>query len=330
MSKYTTQLRWPVEQSETGATSTLLKGQQFHCETYKKLGLDDYPIFDESYRWQLNDKIIRRYYFREIGLETMQQFAWYLRMRMFEIMPYYNQMYESTLLDIDPTHEIDMKYGENWDVSGTEDSTTDGKTASRTTNTHTNTVITNLQESANGRTVTDDDRVQHTESNDVSTPNTTVTTNSTTNDNGRTVYQDTPMSLLSNTDSPTVAGLDYATNVTYTDNNGGEKGSTTTTGTDTRTGSTKTYVDNGDLIVNTSDGHDSNTTVNDNGSSGSDRDGTSKYVDDKDTTEVGKRDKTEVGHRTNLSELLLKYRSTFVNIDVMILNEVADLFMGIY
>ena len=33
------------------------------------LGLDDYPIFDESHRSVLNQKIVRRYWLREIGIE---------------------------------------------------------------------------------------------------------------------------------------------------------------------------------------------------------------------------------------------------------------------
>lgn len=55
----------------------------------------DYPIFDEDYRKVLEQKIIDRYYFREIGFETPSQFKWYLRTRLNEIMPYYNQLYKS-------------------------------------------------------------------------------------------------------------------------------------------------------------------------------------------------------------------------------------------
>lgn len=66
------------------------------------LGLDQYPIFDESYRQGLNDKIIEHYYFREIGLETAGLFKRFLNRKMNEIMPYYNQMYLSTLIQFDP------------------------------------------------------------------------------------------------------------------------------------------------------------------------------------------------------------------------------------
>lgn len=66
------------------------------------LGLKDYPIFDEAYRNVLNQKIINHYYFREIGLETAALFKWFLNTRMMEIMPYYNQLYESAKLEITP------------------------------------------------------------------------------------------------------------------------------------------------------------------------------------------------------------------------------------
>lgn len=64
--------------------------------------LDEYPIFDENHRAILNDKIIAHYYFREIGQETPSRFAFNLRRKMNEIMPYYNQLYESELIKYDP------------------------------------------------------------------------------------------------------------------------------------------------------------------------------------------------------------------------------------
>lgn len=60
---------------------------------YKIFG--DYPIFDEAYRPVLEKKIIDRYYFREIGLETPAQFKQFLNTRMNEIMPFYNQHYQA-------------------------------------------------------------------------------------------------------------------------------------------------------------------------------------------------------------------------------------------
>ena len=66
------------------------------------LALANYPIYDEPYRPNLNDKIYQHYYMREIGAETIDMFLFFLRRKMNEIMPYYNQLYESAKLKFDP------------------------------------------------------------------------------------------------------------------------------------------------------------------------------------------------------------------------------------
>ena len=171
MSKYTTQLRWIVEQEQGTVPAT--SRTRYTAATYKKLGLDTYPIFEETYRPLLNDKIIDHFFFREIGFETAAQFAWYMRRTMNEIMPYYNKLYEVELLIDDPLTDYDHSWREDWD-SHREDTG-------------------NITDNNVGGT--------EYESHD------------------RNVYQDTPMSLLDNSTTPTVQGLDYATNVTYDDLN---------------------------------------------------------------------------------------------------------------
>ena len=66
------------------------------------IGLDDYPIFDEGYRRPLNTKIGNHFRFREIGVETPNMFAFYLRQMMHEIMPPMNELYRSAQLEFDP------------------------------------------------------------------------------------------------------------------------------------------------------------------------------------------------------------------------------------
>lgn len=81
---------------------------EYTIELYKllnrgyKLDLDSYPIFDEGYRDYLNSKIIDHYYFREIGQETPDRFNFMLGRKMREIMPYYNKLYKSELIEYDP------------------------------------------------------------------------------------------------------------------------------------------------------------------------------------------------------------------------------------
>lgn len=58
------------------------------------LGLQDYPIFDETYRDHLNQAIVDHFLVREIGAETPALFIFYLNRRMRENMPKANALYE--------------------------------------------------------------------------------------------------------------------------------------------------------------------------------------------------------------------------------------------
>lgn len=96
------------------------------------LGLDKYPIFDEEYRAPLNAKIVEHFFFREIGQETPALFRRFLNRKMNEIMPFYNQLYKSALLDFDPFSNYDMRT--EGSTTGTSDQSRD---YSRTENTNT-------------------------------------------------------------------------------------------------------------------------------------------------------------------------------------------------
>lgn len=186
------------------------------------LGLDQYPIFDESYRQSLNDKIIEHYYFREIGLETAGLFKRFLNRKMNEIMPYYNQMYISTLIKFDPLAT---------------------KSITETLN-----------------------RLQNASAN--------TNTSSTGSNSAQKVYSETPQGLLSKTD------LDddlYATTVDQDKSNGS--------------------ADSSAESVNNAN---------------------------EDMT------RTQTGFEGIASELLIKYRQSFVNIDIMVIDELSDLFMKVW
>lgn len=58
-------------------------------------GLQNYPIFNESYRNTLNNNILNYYYENEIGFETAELFKFYLNNTMQLIMPKYNEMYKA-------------------------------------------------------------------------------------------------------------------------------------------------------------------------------------------------------------------------------------------
>lgn len=81
--------------------------------------LTDYPIFDAAYRAGLNAKIINHYYFYEIGQETADRFDHYLKTTMHEIMPYFNKLYQSETLIVNPLYTFDQTETTNRQSTGT-------------------------------------------------------------------------------------------------------------------------------------------------------------------------------------------------------------------
>lgn len=79
-----------------------------HSADFTPIGMGDYPIFDPTYRDGLNEKIVRHYWNREIGFETIELFVMKMKTVMGEIMPYYNQLYNSTLTEYGPLDTINL------------------------------------------------------------------------------------------------------------------------------------------------------------------------------------------------------------------------------
>lgn len=132
--------------------------------TDAQIGLGDYPIFEESHREVLNKKIRDYYMFSEIGFETPGRFARQLSNTMNIIMPYYNQLYETTKLAVNPfmtmdysvvgketqTESKNQQNNENTNQTVNHDSTVDktnsvqqdtGETSNSKTDTTSNTVV---------------------------------------------------------------------------------------------------------------------------------------------------------------------------------------------
>jgi len=176
MAKYTTQLRSIVE-SGTPVFDF------------------DYPIFDESYRKVLEQKIIDTYYFREIGLETVGQFKHFLKSKLNNIMPYYNEQY------------LALEVFKTYDPYVNKDITVSQKR-------------TNSQESTG-------------KANSTSKSDSTNTSESTSN--GREIYSDTPQGKLSNLDYATNLTDSDATGTTNDNGSVESIGSTTSEGVITST-----------------------------------------------------------------------------------------------
>lgn len=115
------------------------------------IGLDDYPIFDEAYRDGLNKKIYDHFMNQEIGQETDSLFIHAMKRKMNEIMPYYNQLYISEQLTIDPLSTVNIATVNNTsatsngtrsdnsttNTTGSNESSSESNAASRTVNSDT-------------------------------------------------------------------------------------------------------------------------------------------------------------------------------------------------
>jgi hypothetical protein len=103
MSKYTTEIRFICE-SLSGLNESVdgARVEEIISSARPKIFDFDYPIFDVNYKEVLESKILLHYYTREIGLETYGLWKLKLNAKLKEIMPYYNKLYESELLEFNP------------------------------------------------------------------------------------------------------------------------------------------------------------------------------------------------------------------------------------
>lgn len=236
MSKYTTQVRFICETSAKLTESAGFNDIEDILNKSWNSIFSDFPIFDERYRPELCKKILRHYYTREICCETVGRWKLFLSDKMKNIMPYYNQLYKSELLKIEPLVSVNRSVSH--EGSGSETKTTNR----------------NGTNSSNSRTDGTTDTWSY--------------------------YSDTPQGGIAGLDSN-----DYLTNATHNVGTDGTTSSLNVSNTDSETGTGKR---------------------------------SDSYVD------------KVLGYEGNQSEMLLKFRETFLNIDMMIIEELKDLFFTIY
>lgn len=253
MSKYTTEVRFICENSaglseSEGADNV----DSILDKCWNKVFNFDFPIFDENYRQVLCRKILKHYYTREIAHETVGRWKLALNAKLNEIMPYYNQLYKSELLEFNPFYDVDLT--RKREGSGTSNRTSN--------NTETNSGTSKNVSSGSGTSNTD-------------------TLNR---------FSDTPQNSM---DTQGIADSVPLTTVTKVN----EDNTTTNESTDTLT-------------------------RNDNksGSGAENINNTDKYIE----TVKGKQG-TE-----NYSSLLKKFRETFLNIDMMIIEDCSDCFFTLW
>lgn len=316
MSKYTTELRYLLDPLTTGFV----------------IGLDEYPIFDESYRAALNAKILKHFFFREIGAETPAKFKYFLNRTMDEIMPLYNQMYASQLITFDPLRTYELTETSTKNTSGSttgNESSTKGVVGSATDNeTSTKEIVgSSTGSGTSGGTVTTNDAATATASQVAD--NLTVITDAATKDT-LSVVQDTPQKSIVRADLLTNLYASKATHDTETD------GSTSNNKTDNTTTSENNSASVG-VQENTSTGSSTAESLQ-NDTSTAARTSATTQNDTATAESVGSiTNLDEYTHRVfgnirykDMSELLIDFRKTFLNIDMKILEDLDSCFMQIW
>lgn len=124
LSKYTTELRYICEM-EAGLDKSYgyKKIDDIIQAAIPKVFDFDFPMYDESYRNVLCTKILRHFYTREIGEETYGLWKLRLETKLNEIMPYYNRLYEAGLKDFNPLWDTQMStHNYGWKEDGSQES----------------------------------------------------------------------------------------------------------------------------------------------------------------------------------------------------------------
>ena len=287
MSKYTTEVRFICETyAGYDESQGYMRIPEIISKSRKKVFDFDFPIFDEDYRGVLETKILKHYYLKEIGMETVGVWKHFLDMKMNEIMPYYNKLYESALIEFDPLRDVDITKSHEGSANGeTEENRSVTDRASGTiADAHTGTI------------------------GDSGSTN-VVENNTTTEDRDNThwdYYSDTPQGSVGRLDN-----LTYLTNARKTtdvdDDSRLYSGTSSTADTNTRTFNDTNTRTLGNQNVSTTAGLTSIDT-------------TDEYLDHIYGKQSG----------VSFSKLLMEYRETFLNIDMMIIDELKDLFMNLW
>ena len=294
MSKYTTELRFICETYNNLDTSVGLSNVNTVIDkALPKLFDFDFPIFDENYRKQLELKIVRHFYLREIGFETVGVFKFYLENKLNEIMPYYNKIYDAYLLDIDPLSNYrSKKTGNNNQLSDNKTNTTDNRDSKQTS----------INKSNSNDVRTDDLRQieTHTSTDSFGNNDRSFVTN---------LHSDTPQGSLQNVENEsylssaeknnTIHWQDTVTKTNHSDN-----------------------INNAGTVKNTSDSLATNEmtdkTTNITNSS-SNITTTNEYVE------------LVAGYSgTTAISLIKEYKTNLDNVDMLVIEELEELFMQIF
>lgn len=258
----------------------------------------DFPMFDEKYRDVLCGKILKHYWTREIGAETVGLFKLWLDTKLNEIMPYYNQLYKSTLLEFNPLYDVDITTTHK----RTNDGTTDVQGQGVEDGEHTSNLNTENSENT-----------KRTGQNTIDTSSDKTNNTTTTNKDERSdAYSDTPQGTLAN-----VRELSYLTNFRSV------KDDNTTTEVGTAKDVGKVNEENVTNAITSGTGKQAANST-DHRTTNKNEKTTAKTTEDYLQIVQGKQS------GGSYARMLTEYRKTFLNIDSMIIDELSGLFFGLW
>lgn len=339
MAVYTTEVRTIAEQFAGRVNRAELDDiDGVIAESWEKIFGANWEIYDPEYKAILCGKILRHYWMREIGAESVGLWLHWLRTRMGEIMPYYNQLYKSATLEFNPLHDYELTH--------TSKRTTDGESTNQSVSegtTQNSRQGENAGESAKQTTSQDNSTTESSNQNStesqssVETADTGKTTNADTKNSNTTnqnikKYSDTPQGALTG-----VLNGTYLTEATVDDGSGsvsetankeqnvtnsGTSSSEENVQTNGKASSTQTGSSQGSETATNSQTHSMQETGATTGKT--DVATTAKTTEDYTLTVMGKTG------GASYSKLLNEFRSTLLNIDMRIIDDLSDLFMGLW
>ena len=309
MSKYTTEIRFICE---TYSVNAIIE------QAIPKIFDFDFPIFDENYRNVLCKKILKHYYTREIAFETIGLWKLKIDTKLNEIMPYYNELYKSSLLEFNPFYDVELERKHKTDNTGSQKMT--GNIDSAGTS-HT---VDDIEERQQGEQSTNSTTDNDGQSKQTTTLEDTQTSNKVHEESKQhtDVYSETPQGALTNVENLTY--LTDARKVTDVNN-------TTQTDNIVNTSENEVITDNENTtqlrenIENDSRKNvDSVSTTTTNNNAESESNTIVSNTEDYLETVKGKQ-----GSQSYAS-LLKEFRETFLNIDMLIIDELSDLFFNLW
>lgn len=347
MSKYTTEVRYLCE-VEYGATSS--KGfnliDDIITNAAPKIFNFDFPIFDENYRLPLEKKILRHYYTREICEETVGLWKLRLQDKLNLIMPYYNKLYSSELLEFNPLYDIDYtRQGTKSDEGERTANETENRQSyeeGSDTVSQNSVAESNSTNSSNSFSNTENSTSNENSSNSNNYDNSITSTN--TNEQSSNSNTANKVDKYSETPQGAITGLandTYLTNARMVGDttNGNTTADASSTGNSISESNSQTSGTENETFTgntnNSSTSSDSNiSSVNDNRTLNSSKNNNSDMSKYKSGTVTNSEEYFErvAGKRgtTSTSKLLKEFRDTFLNIDKMIIDELNDLFFGLW